>query len=338
MKSPNPSFLYSLTRPYFSIVKHSALNTDLISWKKWPIGAGYYAVSDEDDSKVVLLAKSGFKNTPKIIEVYKRSVPGLVFDVSFEKDSRLSGVYKSTDPSAIYTMFFTNQNVLSANGNFRLAVSYGVNRAELASLAEFSKPAHEFLPSSFWRNKEIGHAFDLEKARQYFERVPSKLRHKRWRIPVFAFGNFSSEQKRVYTALKKQFKAFGFEAEFYASTEKFLKKETATASPISVAGRICNNIDPLLMFSSFKTNSAFKYDNAQNDSNYDKLFETAANAVGTEARVSTLRSLSKYTIDHNFMVPIYESLQVFYYNENTVADFGNQPNALTLFISNCFKR
>ena len=103
-------------------------------------------------------------------------------------------------------------------------------------------------------------------------------------------------------------------------------------SPMAFTGRICNNVDPLLMFSSFQTDSAYKYDNAQNDKAYDSLFSAAQKAITTEERIETLRKLSKYSIDQDFMVPLYEDVQYYYYNAATVSSFGNQTNAITLFL------
>ena len=126
--------------------------------------------------------------------------------------------------------------------------------------------------------------------------------------------------------------AFGFKVDFFPTDQKFLSKELATQSPISIAGRVCNNVDPLLMFSSFKSESPYQYDNSQNDPAFDGLFEIASKAVSTDDRITTLRKLSKYTLDKNFMIPMYENLQAYYFDPNTIKTFGNQSNPITLFL------
>lgn len=331
LKNPNPSFLYSLTRPYFSFSKKSALNDDLITWKKWPIGAGAYEVAEEDDEKIILKKTHKDVKGAEKIKLYKKENPNVKYDVSFIPTQNMD-LYDTKNPSAIYTLFFTNQNELSTLSNFRKALKYGIDKNALIAGDKFSKAAYEFLPSSFWRNDSIEVKYDIEKAKQYFEKVPELLRKKTWKVPVYSFGELSDNAKRVTGRLREQFSKFGFKVEFYPSPEKFLSLETAKSSPMAYSGRVCNNVDPLLMFSSFKTKSPYKYDNSQLDSKFDDLFEIASNAVSTEDRVATMRKLSRYTIEHDFMLPLYENNQTYFYNKNSVKSFGYQPNAITLYL------
>lgn len=324
LKNPNPSFLYALTRPYFSFSKKSALNDDLITWKKWPIGAGAFRIESEDEEKITLKKRDDSLKGINQIVLYKKNNLAIMYDISFFPTLQKMKLFKTKDPSAIFTLFFTNQNELSSNRDFRKAIKYGVDKNELIDGDELSKPAFEFLPSTFWKNdSSINVFYDLSKAKSHFLKIPENLRSKIWRIPVFSFGEFSEERKRINGKLKEQFARFGFKVEFYPSSEKFLSKESATESPFGLSGRVCNNVDPLLMFSSFQTKSPYKYDNAQNDSDYDALFNEASKAVSTEQRVETLRKLSRYTIEHDFMVPLYENDQSYYFNPDTVESFGD---------------
>ncbi|MBC7457959.1 MAG: hypothetical protein H7235_06750, partial [Bdellovibrionaceae bacterium] len=333
LKNPNPSFLYSLTRPYFSFTKRAALNEDLLTWKKWPVGAGQYKVVSEDAESVTIEKTSASEKLKAKIILFTKAKKDMTYDISFFPTDQKMELFKTKNPSAIFTLFFTNQNDLSADSNFRNAVKFGVDRKKIADQDELIRPAYEFLSSSFWRNNEsIEVSYDLAKAKDYFAKVPGRLRNKTWRIPVFSFGELSKITKNRTNFLTEQFVKFGLKVIFYPSTEKFLTKETATEAPMAYTGRICNNVDPLLLFSSFKTDSPYKYDNSQNDSKYDALFELAAKAVTSDDRVRTLRALSKYTIDHNFMVPLFEDIQYYYFNAATVMSFGNQTNAITLFL------
>jgi oligopeptide transport system substrate-binding protein len=333
LRNPNPSFLYSLTIPYFSLRKHSALNNDLLTWKHWPIGAGTFKVAGEDNDRILLTALA--KAAPfDQISVYKRAANGVKFDVSFSPNASTPATYASEDASAVYTLFFTNQNALSALKDFRDAIYYGVDRSALIKSDPHSKVATEFLPSAYWRNKDLVPEYNVAKAKLHFAKVPDQLRSRTWRIPVFSFGPLSDEKRKVVDELERQFAAFGFKAEFYPSSEKFLNQKTATDVPMRFTGRICDNADPLLMFSSFQTDSPYRYDNSQNDKVFDGLFSEAAKAIGSDARVSTLRKLSKYTIEHRFMLPLYENLQILYFNPKTVESFGHQPTASILTLQN----
>ena len=331
LRTPNPSFLYSLTRPYFSFAKREALNEDFVTWKHWPVGVGTYKVIAEDGDKVTLQKRDALAKGIERISLFKKIVQGVDFDISYFSIEALLKLYQSKDPSAIFTLFFTNQNELAANRDFRKAIRVGVNRNSIIEGEEISVPSFEFLPSAFWRNdSSIRAAYDLSQAKEYFAKVPAHLRSKTWRIPVFSFGPLSESKKRITSKLKKQFEEFGFKTDFFPSNEKFLSKEIATESPFSMAGRICNHVDPLLMFSSFKSKSPFKYDNAQNDGAFDELFEKASLAVSTKDRIATLRQLSRYTIEHDFMVPLYEENQVYYINQKNIESMGDQLSVITL--------
>jgi ABC-type transport system substrate-binding protein len=333
LKQPNPAFLYSLTVPYFSLSKKSELNEDLMTWKKWPIGAGEYFVASEDENKVTLKKKDPSHTGIDNIILYKKNVPNEKYDISlFPLDQKMQCQH-SEEPASIFALFFTNQNELSANSNFRESIKYGINRSELIEGDTASKPAFEFLPSAFWRNdSSIQTPYNLEKARSLFLKVPEKLRNKTWKIPVFSFGEISKERLIYINRLKEQLARVGLKVEFYPSSEKFLSQKSSAESPFRFSSRVCSNVDPLLMFGSFKSRSPYQFDNSQKDTEYDKLFDKAAEATSKESRVSTLRQLSKYMLDHNFAIPLYENHETYYFNPLTIESLGKQTNSITLSI------
>lgn len=341
LKSPNPSFLYSLATPFFSFVKRSELNDDLLTWKKWPMGAGPYRVTSISEDKIILEKTANSKlpnDAPLTIELYKKELPNIQYDISYYENKHTTGVYTSKDASAIYTLFFTNQNEISKNKDFREAVAYGLDRDFLIKDDKYSRPSYSFLTSAQWKDSNNKKEYDFEKAKYHFSKIPESLRNKTWPVAFYSFGDLSSDKKIISKRLTEQFAKFGLKITVIGTTEKFLSKETATECSMRYSGRVSDNVDPLLMFASFKTNSAYKYDNAQNDSAFDKLYEDASHAVGTDERISTLKKLSKYTIDNNFMVPLFENLEVLYYNKDTISSFGDQPSALVLALDQIRKK
>lgn len=330
LASPNPSFLFSLTRPFFSLTSKRFYNDDLMTFKKWPIGAGKYKVIDEDEYKVTL--KNTIESEPiDIVHMYKKNDSKTQFDISFEVlDSQKTERYYTDSPSTIRTIFFTNQNKLSKNINFRKAIYYGIDRQKLTSLIQGKVPAYSFLTSSLWLNKTIKDEYNLSLAKKYFKKVPKHLL-KRYRIPLFDTSKvFDSVTLEFVKEFELQMKLIGFDFELYASTEKILSRETASDTPFRISGRVCDNLDPLLMFGSFRTNSAYKYDNAQNDKIFDQMYIAATKSEGTEERVKTMRALSEYTIKNYFMVPLSENKNTYYFNQMTVMTLGRQPEPLTL--------
>lgn len=331
LKAPNPSFLYSLATPFFSFVEKSALKDDLLTWKKWPIGSGQYIVVGETSEKISLKKNiNGSGAIPQSIDIYKKEVPGIQYDLSYSPAKDLNSIYKSKDASLIYTLFFTNQNELSKNSDFRDAIAFGVDRTALVGSDSSSRAALSFLTSAHWMDPSVKDEYNVEKAKASFSKIPSKLKDKTWKIAVFSYGDFSPEKSHVTNILKTQFSKFGFKTEFIPTSEKFLSKELATECPLKFSGRVSDNVDPLLMYASFKTNSAYRYDNAQNDSYYDQLYDDASKAAGTEERISTLKRLAKYTVEKRFMIPLYEHLQIYYYNQKSIESFGMQNSSLVL--------
>jgi ABC-type transport system substrate-binding protein len=341
LKSPNPSFLYSLATPFFSFVEKSALKDDFLTWKKWPVGAGPYMVENETSEMISLMrnpSSSHAIDSPDSIILYKKDVANAEYDISYSPEKNLNQLYKSRDASLIYTLFFTNQNELSKCKDFRDAIATGINRKELIEADSASRPALSFLTSAHWHDQSIRDEYSLEKAKASFSRLPAHLKDKTWKIAVFSYGDFSEEKSRVVNNLKSQFAKFGFKTKFIPTDEKFLSKEMATECPLKFSGRVSDNVDPLLMYASFKTNSAYRYDNAQNDSVYDSLYEDASRAAGTEDRISTLKKLARYTIDKRFIVPLYEHLQLYHYSGKSIESFGTQNSSLILDLSQVRKK
>ena len=331
---PNPTFLYSLTRPFFSLTSQRFYNDDLMTWKKWPIGAGQFKVTAEDDQKVIL--SNTKKDQPIVtIEMYKRHIDGVNYDITYVPDRIKRGSRFLTDSAvSISTLFFNTENELSKDKHFRKSLYHGINRSESTNANPSKQVSYQFLPSAFWINKPTDDPFNMKLAKIEALKVPDKLRLAKWKAPFFSFGTtFTESAQKLVDTLEKQLKEIGYDISFYPDSQKFLDKATAEKSPFRLSGRICDNLDPLLMFGSFKTNSAYKYDNAQNDPIFDKLYEKVDREEDTEKRIQYLRELSKYTIDHNFMIPLFELRNEYFYNPDTIKSLGNQSEPVTLDFS-----
>jgi ABC-type transport system substrate-binding protein len=339
LKVFNPSFLYIFTRPFFHLCRKEDLKDDLLTWKQHPIGVGPFRVSAVKVGSVLLERfvdqSQRYKNLSfsSAIHIHTKYLPGINYDLSFFEIPELTEKYHNELPASIFTLFFTNQNELAKASAFREAVQVGINRRELISGMEFLKEEWELLPSAFWRGTEsIKKQQDIKRAMQLISTLPKNEVAKTWKIPVYQFGPFTEEQLNITNRLKRQFLALGLKFDFFPSNEKFLSKDMAKDSPFSLSGRICNNVDPLLMFKSFKTGSPFRYEDDRGDQVFDKLFEKGEAAVDTESRITTLRQISKYTVDNNFMVPLYSRPQIYHYNPDRILSFGDQAHSSALRI------
>ena len=325
LSDENPSFLFSLTRPFFSLAAQRFYNKDFQTWKKWPIGTGNYKVIAEDNEKITL-EKANDHAKFNIIEMYKVYNKSISYDVSYYgKRIDKEKEFLTEDPVAIRTIFFNQESELSKNSSFREALYYLLERSKMSNLYSGAKPSYEYLPTNFWSNHEITDVQNKNRSLDYAKKIPESLLKKTWKVPVFsATTSLSANMEKLTKELKAQIMQIGIKLEFYASDEKFLSQKTAKDSAFSLSSRICDNLDPLLMFGSFRTDSAYKYDNAQNDKEFDKLYDEAAKASGNEDRVKTLRKLSKYALDKRFFIPLLEEKNIYYYNSETVKSMGNQ--------------
>lgn len=327
----NPSFLYSLTRPYFSLTSQKFQNSDQITWKKWPVGVGSFKVVKEDEIKLTLESIDKLNKLSNIL-VYNKFDEKSEFDISFI-NNKIPNQKKfiNKDPASIKALFFNKENELSKNINFRKAMFFTINRNTLLDGIESSSPSYQFLTTSYWHNKRIKDERDIDLAKSYIKLIPDGLKSRTWNVPVYSNSTELSEQSKLITSrLKKQLSEVGLDFNFYPSNEKFLSQITATKSPFLISGRVCDNLDPLLMFGSFRTNSAYKFDNAQNDVKFDELYRLAEMATDSEDRLKTMHALSNYTLENQFIIPISEDKVTYYFNPKTIKNLGVQKSPIVL--------
>jgi ABC-type oligopeptide transport system substrate-binding subunit len=74
---PNPSFLQTLTDPYFSLVPMEELQSDYFSWKKWTIGAGSYKVISFNPTigKIELALVNSSVQAPPLVHFFVKETP-----------------------------------------------------------------------------------------------------------------------------------------------------------------------------------------------------------------------------------------------------------------------
>lgn len=82
--TPNPTFLYTISRSNYSLVPIEEFNEDLTTWKKWPIGAGSYKIKEINLSEGLfeLELVNSEEKSPKnvIISTKKNLTPDITFD------------------------------------------------------------------------------------------------------------------------------------------------------------------------------------------------------------------------------------------------------------------
>lgn len=344
-KIPNPTFLYNFAFAYFSLVAKEALKPDYIHWKKAPVGAGPYKIVGQDLAlgKFFLeKVKSNYSTAPQKIEIHTQK-NAVVYDIiAFADRPQSKTVYTSaqaTYPDGVWGIFFSNQNPLGLDPAFRKAIERGVNRDALVDGFPFYQPTYEILPSHFWGRTNVSNPLDLKKAKELFATLPKNLKSKTWPVPVFGEKVFSKDRDRLLNRLKSQFAEFGFKVDFYPDLEKFISKKTAIASPIKIAGRVADYVEPVVMFSSFAEGSLLKYEKPMpHDNRFEDLYTIATKAQTQEERLKSVRKLSSYFNEKIMAVPLLERKNVYYFNHGTVKTLGEQDEPLYLFLERVVMR
>ncbi len=345
LKSPNPSFLHSLTHPYFSLVPREALNADLLTWKTVPIGAGSYRVEPEGFKqgrvKLTLLNDElRAAGAPQIVEIWTSHEPNRVYDVVIADVEPLApkgySSFAAKLPASVRTIFYSNQNPLGMNQDFRLAVHGIVNRDAIAKGENSIRPTDQMLPTRFWGRTDSPYPVKRDAALLHAAKIPKDLMAKTWRIPVFSNSTLSKIQQHYADHLSRQLKEIGINVVFYPSDEKFPSKKSAEDSPFRLTGRVTDYVDPLIMFASFTSKSPYEWDRpfGANQVAFEKLYAEAANADTTEARYESVKKLSSFVAANAISTAIAEESIVYHYNPRRISNLGVQPSPLALNVAN----
>lgn len=343
LEHPNPSFLHSLSQPFFSLVPIEEFEGDYLTWRHWPVGAGPYKVSPPGFAKghiqLSLVDDSlRSKGAPETIELYTAANSGHNFDVimgALQKDDGYRE-WHSNKPASVRTIFFSNVNPLGKNKNFRLAVTKLINRSKIVAGRSDMDPANEILPKHFWGRINADDPFDLDAAKKLLSKVPQELLKNALRIPVFSKGGFSEQQQHYINGLKEQFAAAGIKLEFFALAEKFPTRSTAENYAFRIAGRVTDYVDPLIMFGSFHEGSPYQFDQPTGDDKqkFEELYSAAASARSLDERYASVRALSKFIAETGIAVSIAEERSTYLYNPQRIESFGTQPSPLILLLRN----
>lgn len=337
LKAPNPSFLHSLTEPYFSLVPREALQQDNLTWKSIPIGAGPYKVQKEFDGEKTELVKaenSQFSKSPDKVLFYNKKPARVDITEGPNEDVELID-YKVSLPASVRLLSISNKNPLSKNIHFKKAINFAINRELFKSKKLGVSPTTQLLPKHFWGRTEEKKLFNLEKAKRLFSKIPEDLRNRTYEIPVFAGGEFSNLQLHYIKRLEFDFRSIGFKTKFVKNNEKFETIETALKSPLFCWGVVSDYIDPLVMFSAFKKNGFSPYYSPTGEEMeiYESLYQKASNAIGFKNRNEAVKKLSEFVKKEAIIIPIAEEAMFYSYNEKSVASIGSQNHPTTFLVT-----
>jgi ABC-type transport system substrate-binding protein len=338
LKQPNPSFLHSLINPYFSLVPKEEMNEDLITWRTFPIGAGPYRVIAPGfkDGKVYLKKfYAGLNDAPDEV-MLSTVLDESAYDISLVPfkgmENRNYSIFFSTHPQYISALYFSNVHPLGHKIEFRQFIQRAINRAPLAEKIMGSEATYELLPKHFWGRAHMSDPYSTSKAKELFEKLPSELVEKEWKVPVFGGKELSEDRKAIAEYVRQSLSEFGLKIHPYPSPEKFISEKTALESPLFISGRVSDLIDPLILYAAMRNGGAYKYECPHKDPYFEELYLKAASAMQKEERTQTVQALSQYTNDKAYIVPLLERKAVIYYDSNKIESVGEQDQPINFFV------
>ena len=334
LDAPNPSFLHSLARSYFSIVPKEALKDDLLTWKTYPIGAGPYKITlaSKDGSTIDLEKVDEGGTGPKTIKVTSR---GAAKDADLVIGAPTGGTSLSEEVSSVANsvtgIYFNFDNELGRDLSFRKAIALAVSRKPLTANVTSYAPNSEFLASQFWGRAKLEEHQDIQKARQELQKLAGKLPKESIRVPVFnsEFGN--GALGKYLEVLAGQLKEIGLNAVFYKSEKKFFD-QSDRGTPFRIISLGADVADPVVLFGSFRSGSPMTPHYPPSDARYEELYNRAAHAESLDTKVLAVADLSRYFMEQVYAVPLFERHGIVGVNKARVKSLGPQEGSLAVHL------
>ncbi|MCB0418945.1 MAG: hypothetical protein KDD39_14965, partial [Bdellovibrionales bacterium] len=326
LKDRDPSFLFGLTLGWVSLVPIEALSDNYVTWKKYPVGAGPYAVVSDCGRKSCLLlkARSGtaYSGPPSVQFI---SDPDASVDlVGFTPEP--SGKYRKVfgeGPVGFTGIFFNYKSALARDPNFRRALSLAIDREALVRGEAGMKPLYEILTSNFIGRLKLSESSQIAEAKRLLTKIPKSLLNG----PIRAFGFSARSQvqgfeKHVLEKLQAQWKRVGLNVEFVASTEPlFGDKDQVTVFRVDERGT--GFADPLPVFYAFYSGYLSRLF-PPGEAEFGKLLDAASAAPGLAEKATRVEAVSRYFADKRYALPLYEKRLAFWLQPGRVASLGKQ--------------
>lgn len=332
LRVPNPSFLHSLARSYFSLVPIEELQDDYKKWRHYPVGAGQFKVVEVDplDNSVILEKVKIAINGPRRIEVSTKVTgkPSLsLAPILNDNDYKVEFL----DRSASVTMILFNANhFLGKSLQFRRAIDLAIDRKRLVRNISSYVPVSELLPSHMWGRFGVYEDQNIAEAKKIILKVAGgKQLH--IKVPVFN-SDISDPRKKWYLLeLRKQLQKIGIKVTLFADPTKFYQ-----ASDDKYAMRIvslgADVADPLILFNLF-TESSPVMPFGSRDEELKGLISSAETLVTSEDREISIQKLSKYFYDNRISIPLFERKQEVFIRNDFQYKLGKQDSGIPLLVT-----
>ncbi len=337
----NPVFLYRLARAHYSLVPREEYQDDLMTWKKWPVGAGAYKITGEDKKNkgyyLSLVDKKRYPKAPKKI-FYEQE---WVFEPDITTRSSISENNNIYDKEQLFfyqvkrIIEFNFSSYLGKNKDFRKAVSLALKRKVIADSTDIlTKPLYEIIPHGNIGRINVTEKHDLYEASKLFKKVLGANIEKVFKIPYSPDHSYLGGWYREI--IKMQFEKAGLKVNFYEIKSNIwdIFLGDFINSPFCIISKIDDFSDPRPTFFAFSkkfiTNKSFHFD----DKMFEKLLEDARNGINRSELNEKLKNISWYFHENSISIPILEVQSFVYYNPKKIASIGVQISQSIFYLHN----
>jgi ABC-type transport system substrate-binding protein len=329
LNSPNPAFLYSLADGWASLVPKEEMYDDLVTWKRFPIGAGVYKVMPPEGSVVTLCKIDASFQGPAMVEfVSDPETPANFVGLAANGDrwKQLKKQY-GVGPIGFAGIFFNRFNRLARNQHFRKALSMALDRAAFVKLSEDYSLLNEVLPSNFYGRHNQPAVFDIAAAKSELSKIPSDLVPKGKLRAYWYTGRKSvvGVEAKVINLVQQSLKAIGVDVAFeYSDYPTF--RGTDSEAVFRVDERGTKFPDPLAIFRAFETPAFLSplFPEEQSMTEFQALLREASLAESLDVKSGAIAKLSRYFTDYSIVVPLFERKTIYWVDQSRISDIGIQ--------------
>lgn len=335
----NPSFLYTLSHFSFSLVPIEELNTDLITWKKWPVGVGAYKVIEHNlryrsfllqlvdkfeypNSAAEILYEQERKNEPDITNKDYLSAR----NKDYAKEELLAPLYRRI-------IEFNYKSILGKSKDFRRAVALAISREELSSATNSpSLPLYEILTSYSIGRINIKENQNLSESARLIK-ILLKNNNKSLIIPYSEDKSYLGERYRE--VLSKQMEKVGIKIEFRQNIKNLWDpfSEEFKNSPFYLHSTEGDYFDPILNFTKYRNGTPSK-NSYPDDKLIENLLEESQEAPSRDILNERLKNISRYFYEQRVLIPLFEIPNIVYYKPEKIRSIGTQFGGVTLYLQN----
>ncbi len=336
----SPYFLYTLTHFIYSLVPQEELEDDLVTWKKWPIGAGAYKITKEDkNNNAFILSLVDTKEYPKspreiLFEQTRTLEPDITVkdsisanDKKYVKEELLAPLYRRI-------FEFNYSSKLGKNKDFRKAVALALSKEEISKLTNVpTKHLNEIIPPGSIGRIHVKEKQNLEESKRLFQKIFGKNNKKIYKVPHTEDKSYLGKKYRE--KIISMFADAGFHIKFCEITKNLWDPFSVDFknSPLYLVSTAADYFDPISNFTMYRKGSP-----AINSYPHDKLLENlideASEASDRQILNTKLKNISTYFYKNTVILPLFEIPTIAYYKPEKIKSIGVQFGGLIFYLHN----